>query len=362
MARHHQPPARETRRSLSRSLIGRRISPLDHAVRLIHRICQLAGPKTFLRGRASLGAEDVRAAIRNHDTAVLFDLLIDAVSYQGISDRIAADFMERHGQASWRDIDADLGRNPTCPKLKSYWHFYDCQYNKTRYTCAEPDHLPRCPLPNYWLRNGRLNQTGYALFLFIRDVADGDVVGWIDGRISRAIETGDETPTEIARSALITPLREVYGVSDKVLAMALSNLLLAASLQIQPRWAMVGASMIAVDTLVHNFLHRTGILRRFRADHAYGPGCYRPGGCADIIETVAERIDARQFNRRFPSAFPRFVQFAIWRYCAQDELNICNGNQINDRKRCTNNACSLYSICDRKTLYIAKKRVKSDVL
>ena len=34
--------------------------------------------------------------------------------------------------------------------------------------------------------------------------------------------------------------------------------------------------MIAVDTLVHNFLHRTGILRRFRADHAYGLACYQP--------------------------------------------------------------------------------------
>ena len=54
--------------------------------------------------------------------------------------------------------------------------------------------------------------------------------------------------------------------------------------------------MIAIDTLVHNFLHRTGILARFNANHPYGAGCYRPGGCADIIAAVAERIDARQFN------------------------------------------------------------------
>jgi hypothetical protein len=78
--------------------------------------------------------------------------------------------------------------------------------------------------------------------------------------------------------------------------------------------------MIAVDTLVHNFLHRTGILRRFRADHAYGLACYRPGGCAEIIEAVAHQIDARQFDRRFPRAFPRFVQHAIWRYCSQQVL------------------------------------------
>ena len=65
--------------------------------------------------------------------------------------------------------------------------------------------------------------------------------------------------------------------------------------------------MVAVDTLVHNFLHRTGILRRFVAEHAYGAVCYRPGGCADIIAAVAQQIDARAFNPGFPKAFPRRV-------------------------------------------------------
>ena len=113
--------------------------------------------------------------------------------------------------------------------------------------------------------------------------------------------------------------------------------------------------MISVDTLVHNFLHRTGILHRFKADHAYGPACYRAGGCAEIIATVCEQIDARQFNRRFPRTFPRFVQHAVWQYCSQQGLDICNGNQIDDRKRCDNKECSLYSICDRITLIKARK-------
>jgi hypothetical protein len=62
--------------------------------------------------------------------------------------------------------------------------FTTCRYNKTRCTCAEPDHLSGCPLPNNWLRNGGLNQTAYALHLFIRDVAGGDLVGWIDRRLN----------------------------------------------------------------------------------------------------------------------------------------------------------------------------------
>jgi len=121
------------------------------------------------------------------------------------------------------------------------------------------------------------------------------------------------------RDALIAPLREIYGVSDKVLTMALSSLLLGAPKRMR-LWHEVGASMIAIDTLVHNFLHRTGILHRFDAAHAYGSACYRPGGCADIIQAVAERIDARAFNPAFPMVFPRFVQHAIWRYCAQSGL------------------------------------------
>ena len=63
----------------------------------------------------------------------------------------------------------------------------------------------------------------------------------------------------------------------------------------------------AVDTLVHNFLHRTGILARFRATHPYGAACYRPGGCADIIARAARQIDVRAFNPSLP-AFPAPVR------------------------------------------------------
>jgi hypothetical protein len=324
---------------------------VDHATRLILRVCQLAGSTTILDdARASLEADGVASAIRNRNTAVLFDWLVGALSYQGISDQVASDYMERHGQATWHVIESDLGHAPSCPKLTSYWHFHDCRYNKSRYTCAEPDHLTKCPLPNHWLRNGRLNQTAYSLYLFIRDIADGDLVGWIDRRLRAAAKASGPNRLARMRMALLDPMKEVYGVSDKVLTMAVSQLFLGAPGH-RRRWREVGGSMIAVDTLVHNFLHRTGILRRFRADHAYGPACYRPGGCAEIIETVAGQIDARPFNRRFPRTFPRFVQRAIWQYCAQQGLDICNGNRIDDRNRCVNIECSLYRACDRITLY-----------
>ena len=79
--------------------------------------------------------------------------------------------------------------------------------------------------------------------------------------------------------------------------MALSSILLGAPKRLR-FWHEVGASMIAIDTLVHNFLHRTGILHRFGAAHAYGSACYRRGGCAEIIQAVADRIDASAFTPR----------------------------------------------------------------
>ncbi len=50
--------------------------------------------------------------------------------------------------------------------------------------------------------------------------------------------------------------------------------------------------MVAVDTLVHNFLHQTGVLCRRGAEHLSGPGCYRADGCADTLLAVADVIAA----------------------------------------------------------------------
>jgi hypothetical protein len=327
---------------------------LTHARRLILQVCHLSGTAAFI-DEAGLGpgGKDLRKAIRSRNTADLFDHLVAALSYQGISDEVAKNFMDRHGLASWHVIEGALRTPPSCPKLRSYWHFHDCRYNKSRFTCAEPNHLADCPLPRSWLRNGRLNQTAYSLYLFVRDVADGDLVGWIDRRLDAASRHPEPARFVRMRAALIDPLREVYGVSDKVLMMALSQLLLGAP-RSRRNWREVGGTMIAVDTLVHNFLHRTGVLNRFEARHSYGPACYRPSGCAEIIETVAGEIDARQFDRRFPQSFPRFVQYAIWRYCAQQGLDICNGNQIDDRKPCKKAQCALYPTCDRITLNMSK--------
>jgi hypothetical protein len=148
---------------------------------------------------------------------------------------------------------------------------------------------------------------------------------------------------------LLEPLTNVHGLGHKVLSMALSDLLLAADPG-RERWVTAGASMIAVDTLVHNFLHRTGILKRWGADHPYGPWCYQADGCATVIEKISGHFDARAVNPDFPTSFPRFVQHAIWRFCAQSQFNICNGNRIDDRRGCQSHFCPIGSDCDRHRL------------
>ena len=241
-------------------------SAIDHAVRVVHSVCCLAGAASLIDDiRADLRAEGIPTAIRRHDTATLFDWLISALSYQGISDQVATDYMERHGRPRSADIDAKVAASPTCPKLKSYWHFHGCRYDKISGTCSEPDHIDGCPLPSHQLRNGRLNQMAYSLFLFIRDIADADLVGWIDRQFQAADDPTSPDRLARLREALIGPLREVYGVSDKVLTMTLSCILLAAPKRLH-LWREVGASMIAIDTLVIAALGRSGSWPEIIAD------------------------------------------------------------------------------------------------
>lgn len=91
------------------------------------------------------------------------------------------------------------------------------------------------------------------------------------GTDDRLAEADDPTASDRLaqmREALLGPLRNVVGVSDKVWNMTLASLLLGAGAG-RPRWLEVGGSMVAIDTLVHNFLHRTGILWRLNASHPY---------------------------------------------------------------------------------------------
>src|ERR1700729_2631962 len=86
---------------------------LSHARPLILRVCQLVGTAAFI-DEAGLGPDgkDLRKAIRSRNTAALFDHLVAALSYQGISDEVAKKFMDRHGLASWQVIERAPSSRP----------------------------------------------------------------------------------------------------------------------------------------------------------------------------------------------------------------------------------------------------------
>jgi hypothetical protein len=66
---------------------------------------------------------------------------------------------------------------------------------------------------------------------------------------------------------------------------------------------------------------------------------------SSLIKFIRPKIDKNELSRLVRN---------IRKYCSQQGLDICNGNQIDDRKRFDNKQCSLYSICDRKRLHKAE--------
>ncbi len=317
-----------------------------YALNVVETVTWLAGRPDYIDELGEAGKElDLFGSIGRTRSSKIFEWLTAALSYQGISDAVARSYMAAHERPAWAKIARGV-KSGACPLLRSYWHFHGCGYRKAARTCARPDLMETCPLPVHTFRNGNLNQLAYSLWLFTRDVAHGDLVGWINQRLAEAQFGPTEDRLGRMRRAIIEPLAGVHGASYKVLNMALSDLLLIGSRR-NPLWAEVAAGLIAVDTLVHNFFVRTGILARARADHAYGPQCYGPAGCASVLSIMSDGIDARQFNASFPKVFPRYIQHAIWTYCAAEGLGVCNGNTIDDQDRCQNKDCRLYANCDR---------------
>jgi hypothetical protein len=65
-------------------------------------------------------------------------------------------------------------------------------------------------------RNGNLNQLAYSLLLFIRDVAGGDLVDWIDRRLAEAQLGPAEGRLGRMQQSIIEPLAGVHGASHRI--------------------------------------------------------------------------------------------------------------------------------------------------
>lgn len=320
---------------------------IDKASRLINSLCDIAHGTNELRALANRKTNhQLRQAIVRRDSEALYSWLMNTFSYQGLSDQAVDDYIAKHGNACSVDIEAGLAAKDPCQKLVGFWTFKSCQYQKLERTCSRQEKLDGCPLPQLPLRNGKLNQTAFSLYFFIRDVAGGDLVSFIDRQIDEI--PIQASPREVHQS-LVPAWKAIFGVSEKVISMALTTLLLSAPNN-KARWKDAGRSLVVVDSLVHNFLHRAGLIDQLGKTHLYGRKCYLEDGCFDVLGKLSELVDARRFDANFPAFFPRFVQLAVWRFCAQSAWNICNGNQISDRGRCNGGQCYLRGDCERKSL------------
>jgi hypothetical protein len=186
------------------------------------------------------------------------------------------------------------------------------------------------------MKRGALNQMAFSLYFFLRDVCQRDFYAFVTQHFGEGQQTG-KAISDLLQS-FIGKITAIANVGPKLAHMALAWLFLTT----YPGWdyRRVGHHMIAVDSLVHTFLHRTGILANYGADHLYGPRCHADTGCLGVIEDLARRIDCREFNPTLPANFPRFIQYHIWAYCSQAGENICNLNKCKPGK--PNPNCILY--------------------
>src|SRR5258708_16155632 len=132
---------------------------------LVTEICRDAGGATWLRNiRRGLRKHGIPQALRDRDIARVFDWLMGAFSYQGVSDAAAEGYIAAHGNVTYLAIKRGLkGRTRVCPRLRGFKAYAGCGYRQTAQTCRHPTQLELCPVPSHDLRRGGLNQAAYSL-------------------------------------------------------------------------------------------------------------------------------------------------------------------------------------------------------
>ena len=334
------------------------VTTTAEAVQLILGLLNLEDSRRLLANAdRRIFAAGLKPILRERDTPSLYGWLMEVFSFQGISDAIAADYLARHGNAEWQEIDRRLRRRrPLCPKLSSFDAYRGCGFQKLKEQCNNPPPHRQLPGAAAPLAQGPA-QSARLLPLSVHPRPLRRRSGRFHRRPFRG--SGDK-PLELIRSAWpgtgsSRSLAQIYGVGPKLASMALASLLIAAG-RSKPGWLALGRSFVVVDSLVHNFLHRTGILAAYGHSHAYGQACYGKAGCSVVLYKLAEAIDLKSIEPRAPAYNPRLLQYVIWQFCAQTGLDICNGNHIDDRQACQRTDCPIGRRCPRVPLKPLAKR------
>lgn len=191
-----------------------------------------------------------------------------------------------------------------------------------------------------------MNVGAFGLALFVRDITNNDPVAWIDDRLEFADRAGGEVGrAHRLRDAVALPFGEIAGIGPKLANMIMADLLIGGD-PARERWVAAGGAMVAIDSLVHNVLARTGVIESCGTKHAMGPACYRADGCADVIERLVAELSAAGNA----TILPRQLQHAIWSFASEGGRSICNGRWIDDRRGCEQRWCPARHGCARLAL------------
>ena len=261
-------------------------------------------------------------------------------NYQGVSDTAARVWLSKNGVPDF-DVLKEALCADTCEHLSSLNALASCGYKKRQNTCARVKRLDQCIVPRLLTRRGLFAQMAVGLTMWAHEHAGMTIVDW--GLNALVLKNGS---SRSASDHLADDLARIPGISVKVARMILADLMLGVAKGDQ-RLVSIAAETVVVDRVVHNLLRRTGALAHAGKPHPFGEGCYKPGGCADLIFEVSKRIDARQFDDRWPAFSPRLVQHALWRFGAADQLRTCNSNQIPTGQRCGLSGCPAKGSCAR---------------
>ena len=267
--------------------------------------------------------------------AKLYKCLVESFIMVGGSDQSNQGYYDRQKvKPTYYGIQKAI-RNAACPKLASFEAYQDCGYRKMAKTCNNPDLIASCPVPHLDMKRGGLTQMAFSLFFFLRDVCRGDFYRFVKDQFGDGNLPEGELTDRI--QGFIDQLSRIHNVGPKLVDMVFSHIFFTQA----PGWdyQAIGVRMVAIDTLVHNFMAKTGTLDSYGQPHKYGPKCHSQAGCVGVIEEIAKDLDCRKYHPSYPAYFPRLIQVYIWAYCAMNGENICNGNKCKVGK--PNMACTL---------------------
>jgi hypothetical protein len=197
-----------------------------------------------------------------HKSIKLYQYLLEAFLLSGGGDQSNYSYYAKQRVKPTFNRVKHAVKAAQCPRLVTFETFKGCRYRKTTNKCNEPAFLGACPLPAFDMKRGSLNHMAFSLYLFLRDICRRDFYAHVTEHFGQG-HLADGSINELLQG-FIEKVTSIANVGPKLAHMALSGLFLTR----YPSWDYhrVGLHMIAVDSLVHNFLHRTGMARRIPGD------------------------------------------------------------------------------------------------